>query len=57
MYRQYICKVCGHIYDEENGDLESGIIAKTLWSVLSDSWSCSECGASKSDFMLLKLAD
>ena len=28
---QYLCTVCGYIYDEETGDPESGVEPDTKW--------------------------
>lgn len=52
-YKKYICGLCGHIYDEAEGDAEAGIAAGTLWSDLPDDWVCPVCGAEKSEFELM----
>jgi len=48
--KQYVCSVCGYVYDEAKGIPEDGYPAGTLWSALPDSWACPVCGASKSEF-------
>lgn len=48
-YRKFSCIVCGYIYDEEKGDPEHGFPPGTRWEQIPDSWSCPDCGASKSD--------
>ena len=29
--KTYMCLICGYVYDEEEGDVESGIPAGTRW--------------------------
>jgi rubredoxin len=52
-YRKFECTICGHVYDEAVGDLDSGIESGTLWEDIPDDWRCPECGAEKSDFELI----
>ncbi|MGZ5031543.1 MAG: rubredoxin [Methylobacter sp.] len=52
-YRKYQCSVCGHIYDEVEGDPDTGIAPGTLWEDIPDDWRCPECGAEKSAYNLL----
>ena len=47
---KYECMVCGWVYDEDEGDPDSGIAAGTLFADLPDDWVCPMCGASKEDF-------
>ena len=49
-YQKYVCRLCGYVYDEAEGDPDSGIKPGTLWSDVPDDWECPLCGASKSDF-------
>lgn len=53
-YRRYECTICGHIYDEEQGDPDSGIEPGTRWEDIPDSWRCPECGTTKEDFELIE---
>lgn len=55
LYKRYLCVVCGHIYDEEIGDADNGILPGTLWEDIPDDWFCPECNAGKSDFTLLEI--
>ena len=48
-----MCDVCDHIYDEEEGDEESGILPGTRWEDVPEDWRCPECGVGKDDFVLL----
>jgi len=47
---KYKCKVCGYIYDPENGDPDAGINPDTPFEALPDDWVCPLCGAPKSEF-------
>lgn len=53
VYRQYCCVTCGLIYDEARGWPEEGFAPGTRWEQVPDSWSCPDCSASKSDFVLM----
>jgi rubredoxin len=50
--QNYICKVCGHVYDPTIGDPDSGIEPGIPFETLPDDWVCPKCGAKKSDFEL-----
>jgi rubredoxin len=45
------CTVCGYIYDPENGDVEHNIPAEMPFEQLPESWTCTVCGAPKSQFV------
>jgi rubredoxin-NAD+ reductase len=47
---QFICKVCGLIYDEALGDPDSGLPAGTRFADIPDDWACPICGVGKADF-------
>ena len=47
---QYVCDVCGYVYDPAAGDPGEGIAAGTAFADLPDDWVCPECGVGKSDF-------
>jgi rubredoxin len=53
-YRSYFCLVCGHIYDEEHGEPESGLPAGTRWEDVPLSWRCPDCGAGREEFELVQ---
>lgn len=53
-YRQYICLVCGYIYDEANGDPDGGLPPGTRYEDIPDDWVCPDCGVSKADFVPLE---
>ncbi|MCD6512094.1 MAG: rubredoxin [Thermoplasmata archaeon] len=47
---KYVCKICGYVYDPEQGDDEAGIPPGTPFEELPDDWTCPVCGAGKEDF-------
>ena len=52
-YKKYQCEVCDYIYDEAEGDADSGIAAGTRWADVPDDWICPECGVGKDDYHLM----
>ena len=46
----YVCTVCGYVYNPEQGDPDNGIEPGTKFEDLPDDWECPVCGASKDDF-------
>ena len=48
--KQYICSVCGYVYDEAAGIPDDGIAPGTLWAQLPEDWACPLCGATKAEF-------
>lgn len=49
-WQQFICRVCGLIYDERLGDADSGLAAGTRWADIPQDWGCPICGVGKADF-------
>lgn len=49
-WRQFICRACGFIYDEEQGDPDGGLAPGTRYEDIPDDWACPLCGVSKQDF-------
>ncbi len=47
---RYVCKVCGYVYDPDEGDSDSGIKPGTKFEDLPDDWVCPVCGAGKDEF-------
>ncbi len=47
------CKVCGYIYEPNEGDPTSGIDPETDFEDLPEDWTCPECGADKEMFELI----
>jgi rubredoxin---NAD+ reductase len=50
-WQQFICEVCGLIYDEAKGDPDSGLPPGTRFADIPDDWACPICGVSKADFV------
>ncbi len=48
---QYLCEVCGYIYDEEAGEPENGIEPGTLWEDVPEDYICPLCGVGKEMFV------
>jgi rubredoxin-NAD+ reductase len=46
---RYLCTVCGFIFDEEIGDIDSGIEPGTKWENVPNDWKCPLCGITKAD--------
>lgn len=49
-FNKYICHACGYIYDEAEGDPDSGLVAGTRFEDIPEDWACPLCGVTKSDF-------
>lgn len=45
------CKVCGYVYDPDQGDPVQGIEAGTSFEDLPEDWRCPVCSVSKDDFV------
>ena len=54
--KKWECVVCGFIYDEEEGLLDDGIEPGTTWEDIPDDWTCRDCGAPKSDFIMVEIS-
>jgi rubredoxin-NAD+ reductase len=50
MWRKFLCRACGLIYDEELGDPDSGLAPGTRFEDIPDDWECPICGVKKTDF-------
>ena len=46
----YVCTVCGYVYDPQQGDPDNGIDPGTKFEDVPNDWDCPVCGASKDDF-------
>lgn len=49
-WKQFICRACGLIYDEELGDPDSGLAPGTRFEDIPNDWECPLCGVTKVDF-------
>ncbi len=48
----WICQNCGHIYDEAEGDPDSGISPGTRFEDLPADWICPDCMAGRDMYAL-----
>jgi len=48
--KKYRCMVCGHVYDEAEGDPIRGIPPGTKFEDLPDEWTCPVCGVLKEEY-------
>ncbi len=53
--KQYMCVICGFIYDEEKGWPQDNIAPGTKWEDVPSDWHCPECGATKDDFEMVEV--
>ena len=51
---RYMCLLCGHIYDEKEGDPDTGVAPGTKWEDVPINWRCPDCGAVKDDYELIE---
>lgn len=47
---EWVCNVCGYVYDEREGRPSDGIAAGTKWEDVPSDWLCPDCGVGKHDF-------
>ncbi len=47
---QWICLICGFIYDEAKGLPDHGVAPGTRFTDLPADWTCPECGSPKDSF-------
>lgn len=48
-FREWVCRVCGWVYDEAKGDPDSGLAPGTRYEDIPDDWACPICGVAKGD--------
>lgn len=54
-FKQYMCVVCGLIYNEAEGWPDDGIEPGTRWEDVPETWTCPDCGAGKDDFEMVEI--
>lgn len=52
--KQYICDVCGYVYDPEEGDPGADVPPGTSFEDLPEDWLCPICGVGKDEFSPLE---
>ncbi|HZZ06124.1 rubredoxin [Paraburkholderia sp.] len=53
-FKQWVCVICGWIYDEAAGLPEEGIAPGTHWADVPADWRCPLCDVGKEDFALVE---
>ncbi|HEY1997861.1 rubredoxin [Paraburkholderia sp.] len=53
-FKQWVCVICGWIYDETAGLPEEGIAPGTRWADVPADWRCPLCDVGKEDFALVE---
>lgn len=54
IWREYLCKACGYLYSERDGDVDSGLAPGTRFEDIPEDWYCPICGVTKADFVLVE---
>lgn len=54
-FRTFMCVVCGFLYNEAEGWPQDGIAPGTRWDDVPDTWTCPDCGVTKSDFEMVEV--
>lgn len=49
--KKYKCKLCGYIYNPEEGEPKSNIAPGTPFEEIPNNWKCPSCGLPKSKFI------
>lgn len=52
--KQWICNVCGYVYDEAAGDPAHGLAPGTRWEDVPHDWICPDCQMPKSAFDMVE---
>ncbi|ALL71496.1 Rubredoxin (plasmid) [Paraburkholderia caribensis MBA4] len=53
-FKQWVCVICGWVYDEAAGLPDEGIAAGTRWADVPEDWRCPLCDVGKEDFALVE---
>ncbi|CAE6825002.1 Anaerobic nitric oxide reductase flavorubredoxin [Paraburkholderia domus] len=53
-FKQWVCVICGWVYDEAAGLPEEGIAPGTRWADVPVDWRCPLCDVGKGDFALVE---
>jgi len=53
-FKQWVCVICGWVYDEAAGAPDDGLAPGTRWADVPDDWRCPLCDVGKEDFALVE---
>lgn len=53
-FKQWVCVICGWVYDEALGAPDDGLAPGTRWADVPDDWRCPLCDVGKEDFALIE---
>ncbi|HEX7910972.1 MAG TPA: rubredoxin [Paraburkholderia sp.] len=53
-FKQWVCVICGWVYDEAAGLPDEGIAPGTRWADVPAGWRCPLCDVGKDDFALVE---
>jgi len=53
-FKQWVCVICGWVYDEAAGLPEEGIAPGTRWADVPADWRCPLCDVGKDEFALVE---
>ncbi|PPB82827.1 MULTISPECIES: rubredoxin [Mycetohabitans] len=53
-FRQWVCVICGWVYDEAYGAPDDGIPPGTRWDDVPADWRCPLCDVGKADFAMVE---
>ena len=53
-FKQWVCVICGWIYDEAAGAPDDGLAPGTRWADVPEDWRCPLCDVGKQDFALVE---
>lgn len=54
VFKQWVCVICGWVYDEASGLPEEGIAPGTRWADVPADWRCPLCDVGKEDFVMVE---
>jgi len=53
-FKQWVCVICGWVYDEAAGAPDDGLAPGTRWADVPEDWRCPLCDVGKQDFALVE---
>lgn len=53
-FKQWVCVICGWVYDEAAGAPDDGLPPGTRWKDVPEDWRCPLCDVGKEDFALVE---